>query len=370
MAVLFVYGSLMCKEIVESIVGRIPSVIHNTTLPNYQRFSVANVSYPAIKYTEGSIVHGKILQGLTEKEIAKLDCYEGSEYNRVKVTVYTNQKQPIDCWTYEWTESPKKLKGDWDYSAYITTNNFTFHINNTDQPMFQIPLDALNGTVNVSIVYPGETQRDSKFPKLKTSPKSYFINMAIQANNYSEPNIRLAIEFYLITPSDKGSEISKSRFIDDQFTPGIFNVWQLKTLGNLYPSSMLWKPVVYLSEDRTIEQNTLMQVYLPISNNVTIDPSVDRGIFHSILPSPHVVSGFLVSLGQASDGFFAKTNYTFIQFTAGLDVLEPDSTKAFVTVALIISLALPGLVAIIAGIFIIKRRFSKQPTSSYNAIDD
>lgn len=69
-------------------------------------------------------------------------------------------------------------------------------------------------------------------------------------------------------------------------------------------------------------------------------------------------------------GFFSKENYGFIQFTAGLDKLEPDATAVFITVALIISLALPATVAIIALIVTLRRRFSKQSSNSYNAIRD
>ncbi|CAF3422962.1 unnamed protein product, partial [Rotaria sp. Silwood2] len=148
----------------------------------------------------------------------------------------------------------------------------------------------------------------------------------------------------------------------------IFNVFQTKTIDTIYPASLLWKPVVYQSEDRTVEQNTLMHIY-DLKNNVTIDRNIDQGIFYSFLAYPSV-SAFNISLGEVNDGFFAKTNYTFIQFTAGIEYLETDSTKVFVTVALIASLALPGLVAIIAFIFILKRRFTRQSSSSYDAIDD
>ncbi|CAF4957246.1 unnamed protein product [Rotaria socialis] len=110
-----------------------------------------------------------------------------------------------------------------------------------------------------------------------------------------------------------------------------------------------------------------MEIY-KIKNDVALDSHIDRGIYYSILPHP-TVSAFNISLGQANDGFFTKTNYTFIQFAAGLDVLQPDSTTKFVSVALIASLALPGIVAIIAVIFIVKRRVSQQAASSYDAID-
>ena len=70
-------------------------------------------------------------------------------------------------------------------------------------------------------------------------------------------------------------------------------------------------------------------------------------------------------------GFFKKYNYTFVQFTVGLDQLEPDSTKQFVSIALIISLALPALVGLIAVIFFVKRRCSSERfVSNYDTISN
>lgn len=70
-------------------------------------------------------------------------------------------------------------------------------------------------------------------------------------------------------------------------------------------------------------------------------------------------------------GFFSKENYGFLQFTAGLDELQPDATAQFVTVAVVVSFALPVLVAIIAIIIILKRRFSHQPSRiAYDEINN
>ncbi len=68
-------------------------------------------------------------------------------------------------------------------------------------------------------------------------------------------------------------------------------------------------------------------------------------------------------------GFFSKANYGFIQFTVGLDSLKPDATIGFVIVGLIVSFGLPIIVAIIAVIFVFKRRLSKQSSNGYNAIN-
>ena len=65
-------------------------------------------------------------------------------------------------------------------------------------------------------------------------------------------------------------------------------------------SSILWKPVVYLTSDRSIEANTLMQVY-PIKNSVNLDPNVDHGLINALFNKTYV-SAINISLGEANDG--------------------------------------------------------------------
>ncbi|CAF0735873.1 unnamed protein product [Adineta ricciae] len=246
--------------------------------------------------------------------------------------------------------------------------NLTRDNKNVTQPSFQLPLKNITGLLTIDINYPGEDTRDTKFPKLRSSPKSYFLNIALQADNITSKNTRFAMEYYLIQLGVEGTQLSTSKYIDDQYTPGIFNVWQIKSRSPIYSSSMLWKPVVYQSADRSIEKNTLMTVY-DLKNNISLDQSIDQGIFKALYNKTYV-SAFNVSLGRANDGFFVKSNYSFIQFTAGLDILEMDSIKQFVTLALVFSLLLPCLVAFIALIFIMKRRCSRSNTAGYDAIDD
>ncbi|CAF1232747.1 unnamed protein product [Adineta steineri] len=250
------------------------------------------------------------------------------------------------------------------------STNITYRDNNTDQPSFQLLLKEkdINGLLTIDINYPGESIRDTKFPKLRSTPKSYFLNIALKADNYTSPKTRFAMEYYIIQLGVEGTQLSTSKYIDDQYTPGIFNVWRVESLSPIYLSSMLWKPVVYQSDDRSIEKNTLMNVY-NLSNKIDLQPLIDQGIFIALYKKPYV-SAFNISFGRANDGFFTKSNYTFIQFTAGLEILQTDSIKQFVTLALLLSLAIPCLVAVIAFIFIMKRRCTRQNTTSYDIIDD
>ncbi len=68
--------------------------------------------------------------------------------------------------------------------------------------------------------------RDTKFPKLQTESKSFFLNIALQATGFSSPNTRFAFELFLMLPSVKGSKTFSSRFIDDQYTPGRHQIFK------------------------------------------------------------------------------------------------------------------------------------------------
>ncbi len=68
---------------------------------------------------------------------------------------------------------------------------------------------------------------------------------------------------------------------------------------------MLLKPVVYQSVDRSIEKNTLMEIY-DLENNISLQPFIDQGIFIALYEKPYV-SGFNISLGRAKDGLYLSS---------------------------------------------------------------
>lgn len=196
------------------------------------------------------------------------------------------------------TDDPTLITYDLTNIGLANTSNWNA---STDKPSFQLSIPSVNGTLDVDVLFPGEQMRDDQFPKLQISDEGYYLNLVFQANGYNNSKTRFGMELYLMSFDKAGLRIFSSRYIDDQYTPGIFSVWQLKTLDDLYKSSMLWKPVVYFDDTRSIEQNTLMQIY-PIQNDVALKDN-DQGIYRSFYkPAASYVSSFNVSWGQANDG--------------------------------------------------------------------
>ena len=53
-----------------------------------------------------------------------------------------------------------------------------------------------------------------------TAPKSIFLNIAFQAQDFNSSKTRFAFELLQLMPGIEGTRIYSSRYIDDQYTPG------------------------------------------------------------------------------------------------------------------------------------------------------
>lgn len=81
---LFVYGTLLSDAIVEKIIGRVPEAV-TAVLPGFACYYVKGATFPGIIREVGGQVRGKILTGLTQREIGRLDDYEDDFYIRMEV---------------------------------------------------------------------------------------------------------------------------------------------------------------------------------------------------------------------------------------------------------------------------------------------
>ena len=93
---LFVYGTLKDPAVQQAVFGR---VVEGTpdALEGYHRGEITLGSrvYPIIRPDEGSQVEGRVLE-VTLQELALIDRYEGSDYQRVQVTLKSGQR----AWVY------------------------------------------------------------------------------------------------------------------------------------------------------------------------------------------------------------------------------------------------------------------------------
>ncbi len=86
MADLFVYGTLMCADILEAVAGKLPGRAP-AVLRGYRRFEVRGEGYPAIMAFEGWTVEGLLCFDISQESWSRLDRFEGEMYLRRLVKV-------------------------------------------------------------------------------------------------------------------------------------------------------------------------------------------------------------------------------------------------------------------------------------------
>ncbi len=93
---LFVYGTLKDPAVQQAVFGR---MVEGTpdVLAGYKKgeITLGAAVYPIIRPDEASQVEGRVLE-ITAHELALIDRYEGSDYQRVQVTLTSGKR----AWVY------------------------------------------------------------------------------------------------------------------------------------------------------------------------------------------------------------------------------------------------------------------------------
>lgn len=126
MAACFTYGSLMCADIMQAVCGR-PVAGEPVVLPGHVRHPVVGEDYPGlVEAAEGSVT-GVLYRGLDAAALARLDVFEGEQYERVEVLVeFAGARVP--AWVYRFRPEWRHLllPGDWDFEAFLRAGKARF----------------------------------------------------------------------------------------------------------------------------------------------------------------------------------------------------------------------------------------------------
>jgi gamma-glutamylcyclotransferase (GGCT)/AIG2-like uncharacterized protein YtfP len=137
----FVYGTLLWPEVQRRITGKIfPG--RPATLLGYRRGLVRGETYPSVQPALDCSVPGMLLSGVDRPSLLRLDAYEGSDYERLKVQVRDeNEQQLVPCWL--WLLRPelqdRVSTSPFDLARFVERDWPAFLRN---YPGFQTPPDA------------------------------------------------------------------------------------------------------------------------------------------------------------------------------------------------------------------------------------
>ncbi|WP_052726515.1 gamma-glutamylcyclotransferase family protein [Devosia epidermidihirudinis] len=86
---LFVYGTLRDDDVLAAVLCHAVDDKHvkSATALGYQALCYPGRTYPALVASAGATAMGQLLGDLTATDLARLDAFEGAEYQRVRITV-------------------------------------------------------------------------------------------------------------------------------------------------------------------------------------------------------------------------------------------------------------------------------------------
>ena len=101
-------------------------VIEPAILPHYTRRRVRDCDYPAIipSSEPESCVRGTYVRGLTRDGQWRLDLFEGSQYERIRLRLKLLDEKGVEgeemeAETYVWAENIEELEdGEWDFEEF------------------------------------------------------------------------------------------------------------------------------------------------------------------------------------------------------------------------------------------------------------
>ncbi|WP_051689682.1 gamma-glutamylcyclotransferase family protein [Pelobacter seleniigenes] len=96
---LFVYGTLLDEDIMQLVAGTVPPSIA-VRLHGYRRRKICGQVYPGIVIRAGETVAGRLYLNVSAELLARLDRFEGGEYERTTVLVESTSGEQLLAETY------------------------------------------------------------------------------------------------------------------------------------------------------------------------------------------------------------------------------------------------------------------------------
>ena len=133
----FVYGSLMCPNVLKILLNRVPTFC-KAKVKGYHRYRIKDQVFPAVRpnlntsKTNPVFVQGLLLQEITNEELVIFDEFEDEEYVRETVEIEvenSEQQSSIDtshtrsAYMYIWKDGQDGLLyGSWSFEEHYLPN--------------------------------------------------------------------------------------------------------------------------------------------------------------------------------------------------------------------------------------------------------
>lgn len=165
--------------------------------------------------------------------------------------------------------------------------------------------------------------------------------------------------------SEGSFKLNKRRNLDDEFTPGIFDVFDIvspRTNNDSRGAFFQYRPVCYTTKGRTVSDSTEVKQgeILSFNNNQKQIESFFYTLpysFYGYTLMSRIAQGSNITLGLTGDGFYSKSNYTSFSMLLGVGAPPVEKLSMFVMTFAAIGLGVPLLVLLIGGAYVGIKRY-------------
>ncbi|MEM8866001.1 MAG: gamma-glutamylcyclotransferase family protein [Planctomycetota bacterium] len=127
---LFTYGTLQFEEVWLRVAGvRLPK--QPGTLSGFAAYRVQDAEYPGITAEVEAVTTGTIYYQLDQRILARLDAFEGEDYERQEVSVKCENGATLPCQTYVIPPTNRQLLTSeaWTADAFVASGGLQRFLN-------------------------------------------------------------------------------------------------------------------------------------------------------------------------------------------------------------------------------------------------
>ncbi|XP_076621100.1 glycosylated lysosomal membrane protein isoform X2 [Colletes latitarsis] len=235
-----------------------------------------------------------------------------------------------------------------------------------------------HGTLKLSLKGFCSLDHSEVMPHMLHSENSTQVDIILDnlQTNKSFSNSRFAIELLVVGEGnpDIPMFVNPKKSLDDEHTPGIFEVVEVRTPPYRSMNDFLtegaylqWIPVSYTSVSRTVTNSTETMQYPPwkVANHTVAIQNSMLYCYYGDKVNDLLMQRIIVSLGTKGDGFYKKTYYSTWTFLVGYGTPPNEKFSYLVIMIISIGLGLPLLILAATGLYMCIRKLPNRSSNTY-----
>jgi len=232
-----------------------------------------------------------------------------------------------------------------------------------------------DGSVRFVVRCPGTDTRDKTLPHLLLTPEACSVDFIIDSVVPSYTQSKMMLRVFALTEKSQNATQNKVRTLDDEYTPGTFNEWNVQitdtTNANL-TGYFIWKPIFYFYDPKTLENSTITRQLDTLQYTQQNVPLSVASAFYetSKIATPGSLDVTFGLAGLGTDGYFyTQSNFSEWSFSVGVGEVPKERMSALVTMVILVGFGLPAVIIVLGLVVMTVRKLrSNGAYSQFNEL--